>query len=101
MDANSGEPWCEMDISDLTNELDHGQRLRKRRASFAETRMRSGRRRRVGAYPSAQTPLIGQKNRNPPPTTTKSAGPEASSSFYKRIMISLPQKKAPRGSGAQ
>ena len=25
MDANSGEPWCEADISDLKNELDHGR----------------------------------------------------------------------------
>ena len=24
MDANSGEPWSEADISDLKNELDHG-----------------------------------------------------------------------------
>jgi hypothetical protein len=30
MDANSGEPWSEMDISDLTNELTRGQ-------TFAET----------------------------------------------------------------
>ena len=27
MDANSGEPWSEMDISDLTNELDHGRKI--------------------------------------------------------------------------
>jgi hypothetical protein len=25
MDANSGEPWSEMDISDLTNETAHGR----------------------------------------------------------------------------
>ena len=25
MDANSGEPWSEMDISDLTNEIAHGR----------------------------------------------------------------------------
>ena len=25
MDANSGEPWSEADISDLQNELDHGR----------------------------------------------------------------------------
>jgi hypothetical protein len=30
MDANSGEPWSEADISDLTNELARGQ-------TFAET----------------------------------------------------------------
>jgi hypothetical protein len=24
-DANSGEPWSEMDISDLTNEVAHGR----------------------------------------------------------------------------
>jgi hypothetical protein len=27
MDANSGEPWSEMDISDLTNELAHGRKM--------------------------------------------------------------------------
>jgi hypothetical protein len=27
MDANSGEPWSEMDISDLTNELAHGRTI--------------------------------------------------------------------------
>jgi hypothetical protein len=25
MDANSGEPWSEMDIRDLTNEIVHGR----------------------------------------------------------------------------
>jgi hypothetical protein len=25
MDANSGQPWSEMDISDLTNEIAHGR----------------------------------------------------------------------------
>ena len=25
MDANSGEPWSEADISDLTNEIAHGR----------------------------------------------------------------------------
>jgi hypothetical protein len=30
MDANSGEPWSEMDISDLKNELAHGR-------TFAQT----------------------------------------------------------------
>ena len=25
MDANSGEPWSEADISDLKNEIDHGR----------------------------------------------------------------------------
>jgi hypothetical protein len=30
MDANSGEPWSEMDISDLTNELARGR-------TFAQT----------------------------------------------------------------
>ena len=25
MDANSGEPWSELDISDLTNEIAHGR----------------------------------------------------------------------------
>ena len=27
MDANSGEPWSEADISDLKNELDHGRTI--------------------------------------------------------------------------
>jgi hypothetical protein len=29
MDANSGEPWSEADISDLKNELDHGRTIAK------------------------------------------------------------------------
>ena len=33
MDANSGEPWSEMDISDLTNEIAHGRTMAKT-ASF-------------------------------------------------------------------
>ena len=27
MGANSGEPWSEMDISDLTNEIAHGRTM--------------------------------------------------------------------------
>ena len=27
MDANSGEPWSDMDISDLTNEIAHGRTM--------------------------------------------------------------------------
>ena len=27
MDANSGEPWSEADITDLKNELDHGRTI--------------------------------------------------------------------------
>jgi hypothetical protein len=27
MDANSGEPWSEADISDLTNEIAHGRTM--------------------------------------------------------------------------
>ena len=27
MDANSGEPWSEMDISDLTNEIAHDRTI--------------------------------------------------------------------------
>ena len=30
MDANSGEPWSEMDISDLTNEIAHGRTIPRR-----------------------------------------------------------------------
>ena len=33
MDANSGEPWSEADISDLQNEVDHGRTVAKT-ASF-------------------------------------------------------------------
>jgi hypothetical protein len=33
MDANSGEPWSEMDISDLTNEIAHGRTVEET-ASF-------------------------------------------------------------------
>lgn len=33
MDANSGEPWSEADISDLKNEIDHGWTV-ARTASF-------------------------------------------------------------------
>jgi hypothetical protein len=34
MDANSGEPWSEMDISDLENELDHGRTIAKTAGFF-------------------------------------------------------------------
>ncbi len=34
MDANSGEPWSEMDISDLTHSLDYGD-------TFAQTARRA------------------------------------------------------------
>jgi hypothetical protein len=33
MDANSGEPWSEMDVADLTNEIERGQTVAKT-ASF-------------------------------------------------------------------
>jgi hypothetical protein len=35
MDANSGEAWSEMDISDLTNEIARAKQSQKLRASFA------------------------------------------------------------------
>jgi hypothetical protein len=38
MDANSGEPWSEMDISDLTNEIAHGRTMAKPLVSSAGTR---------------------------------------------------------------
>ena len=41
MDANSGEPWSEMDISDLTNEVSDGRTWLRLRASFAGTGTRS------------------------------------------------------------
>ena len=45
MDANSGGPWSEMDISDLTYSLDYGARSREQRASCVGMRMRCARRR--------------------------------------------------------
>ena len=44
MDANSGEPWSEADISDLKNELDHGRMVAQTASFFAGTKMRSARR---------------------------------------------------------
>ena len=44
MDKNSGEPWSEMDISDLTNELAHGRKMAET-ASFL-CRDEDGRKRR-------------------------------------------------------
>jgi hypothetical protein len=45
MDANSGEPWSEADISDLKNELDHGRTIAETaRASCAGTCTRCARR---------------------------------------------------------
>jgi hypothetical protein len=45
MDANSGAPWSEADISDLKNELDHGRTIAETAASCAGTKTRCGRRR--------------------------------------------------------
>jgi hypothetical protein len=45
MDANSGKPWSEMDIVDLTHPSTTGTRSPKRPASYAGTRMRCVRRR--------------------------------------------------------
>jgi hypothetical protein len=45
MGANSGEPWSEMDVADLTHSLITGTPSRKRRASCAGMRMRGARRR--------------------------------------------------------
>ena len=53
MDANSGKPWSEMDISDLTPSTT-GTRSRKQRASCAGTRMRCARRRRSLGWSSSQ-----------------------------------------------
>ena len=44
MDANSGEPWFEADISDLKNELDHGRTIAETASSFAGTCTRCARR---------------------------------------------------------
>jgi hypothetical protein len=44
MDANSGEPWCEMEIADLAYSMACDGTTR--RSSCAGTKMRSGRRRR-------------------------------------------------------
>ena len=35
MDANSGEPWSDMDISDLTNEIAHGRTMAETASFFA------------------------------------------------------------------
>lgn len=49
MDANSGEPWSEMDISDLTNEIAHGRTMAEPLVSSAGTRTRcAGRPRSCG-----------------------------------------------------
>jgi hypothetical protein len=37
MDANSGEPWSEADISDLRNEIDYGRTVAKTAVSSAAT----------------------------------------------------------------
>ncbi len=60
MDANSGEPWSEMDSSDLKNESNTAGRLQRPQASFAGTCTKSARKelrlteqpskRRVGFY---------------------------------------------------
>ena len=44
MDANSGEPRSEADISDLKNEIAQGRTVAERRASFAGTCTRCARR---------------------------------------------------------
>ena len=43
MDANSGEPWSEADISDLKNEIAHGRMIAET-ASFVGTCTRCARR---------------------------------------------------------
>ena len=45
MDANSGKPWSEMDIVDLTHPLDYRDTFAQTTASYAGTRMRCVRRR--------------------------------------------------------
>ena len=45
MDANSGEPWSEMDISDLTNDIAHGRTMAETASFLSGTRTRCGRRR--------------------------------------------------------
>ena len=52
MDANSGEPWSEADISDLKNELDHGRP--KRRAELPALAVR----------PTSRSPSILEGERN-------------------------------------
>ena len=41
MDANSGEPWSEMDISDPTNEIAHGRTLAETARFFAGAKSKS------------------------------------------------------------
>jgi hypothetical protein len=57
MDANSGEPWSETDISDLKNEIDHGRTVTQTasflwdqdevRAKMKELGLQPGKRRAV------------------------------------------------------
>ena len=41
MDANSGEPWSEINIIDLTNEIAHGRTVAQNATSFGVNRTRS------------------------------------------------------------
>jgi hypothetical protein len=53
MDANSGELWCEMDISDLTNEIAHGRTMAETASLLLPGRGRDpARRRRSWGWPS-------------------------------------------------
>jgi hypothetical protein len=45
MDANSGEPWSEMDVEDLRHSLDYGTHSQPRRVFCAGMRMRCARKR--------------------------------------------------------
>ena len=99
MDANSGEPWSEADISDLKNELDHGRTVAET-ASFLcrdedEVRQKA---KEFGANPSAQTPLSGRKkNRNPPPITTRASRLRSIIFILRAYHDSPAAKKKPRG----
>ena len=60
MDANSGAPWSEMDISDLENELVHGVTWRKQLVSCAGTRTRfASRQKELGLVSQGKSPQRG------------------------------------------
>ena len=94
--VSPGPKW---DIGDLTHALDYGDvRANGELPVQDEDEVRQigeG----VGANPSAQTPLIGQKNRNPPPTTTKVNRPRSIIFILQAYHDPLAAKKSPAEAG--
>jgi hypothetical protein len=54
MDANSAQPWPEMDNTDLAHSLAYGNTSRTLRACYAETSLKSAKRRRSLGWSSIQ-----------------------------------------------